>query len=145
MRNMSLGASSDQLKAVYVARIRSILEFAAPVFSSGLTKDQSSQIEMIQKKSLAIILGSRYLSYEHAMSLLDLERLDKRREDLCYKFALSCTQSQKHKHMFPKTIREGPLTRKNRPYVEYQCTTSRYFNSAIPYMARLLNQKCVSQ
>ena len=49
---------------MYQLRVRSTLEFAAPVFSSGLTQDQ---LEMVQKKAFAIILGRAYVSYESAL------------------------------------------------------------------------------
>ena len=73
---------------MYQIRVRSILEFAAPVFHSNLTRDQSRQIESTQKKVLAIILGSEYACYESALSKLRLERLDTRRIRLGYAFAL---------------------------------------------------------
>ena len=57
IRFKSLGGSQDQMLKVFQTRVRSTLEFAAPVFHSGLTKDQSRQIEMVQKKAFAIILG----------------------------------------------------------------------------------------
>ena len=54
----------------------SSLEFEAPVFHSGLTKEQSRVMEMVQKMALSIILGSSYKSYELALSELNLDRLD---------------------------------------------------------------------
>ena len=131
----------DQLKTVYISRIRAILEFAAPVFSSGLTKEQSHQIELVQKKACAVILGHKYVSYESALDLLSLERLDGRRVELCHRFAVKCTKSPKHKHMFPPNPAVRPTLRKPKPFLEHYCRTSRYFNSAIPYMARLLNER----
>jgi hypothetical protein len=76
IRFKTLGGSAEQLLKIYQVRIRSTLEFAASVFHSGLTKEQSRQIEMVQKKAMAIILGSSYQSYESALSELNLERLD---------------------------------------------------------------------
>ena len=93
VRFKSLGGTTEQLLTVYQTRIRSTLEFAAPVFHSGLTLDQSRQLEMIQKKALVIILGVNYTSYESALSELNVERLDHRRTELCYSFALKCTNS----------------------------------------------------
>ena len=86
---------------MYQTRVRSTLEFAAPVFHSGLTKDQSRQIEMVQKKALAIILGRSYSSYESTLEQLRLERLDTRTANLCYTFAMKCSKSDKHGSMFP--------------------------------------------
>ena len=48
IRFKALGGSQDQMLKVFQTRVRSTLEFAAPVFHSELTKDQSRQIEMKQ-------------------------------------------------------------------------------------------------
>ena len=64
VRFKSLGGTTSQLVTVYLTRVRSTLEFAAPVFHSGLTKDQSREIEMVQKKALTIILGATYTNYK---------------------------------------------------------------------------------
>ena len=45
IRFKQVGGSTEQLSLVYQTRVRSILEFAAPVFHSRLTSDQSRQIE----------------------------------------------------------------------------------------------------
>ena len=141
VRFKSLGGTTNQLLTVYMTRIRSTLEFACPVFHGGLTKDQSNQIELVQKKALAVILGKSYVSYESALLQSQLERLDTRRTDLCHKFALKCVKSARHSAMFPKTQNNYVNTRGCKPYFEHSCKTSRYFNSPIPYLARLLNKK----
>ena len=141
IRFKSLGGSTDQLLKVYQARIRSTLEFAAPVFHSGLTQDQSRQIEMVQKKAFAIILGKRYTGYNSALATLSQEPLNIRRENLSYKFALKCTTSSKHKSMFPPNPNYRPNMRHPKPFLEHKCQTSRYFNSTIPYLIRLLNKQ----
>ena len=99
---------------------------------------------MVQKKAFAIILGRAYVSYESALEVLQLERLDSRRESLCYNFAEKCTKSPQHSSIFPlnTTLREN--MRHPKKYKEYQCRTSRYYKSTIPYMARLLNRKANS-
>ena len=94
VRFKSLGGTLDQLVAVYVTRIRSILEFACPVFHSGLTHEQIHQIELTQKKAFAVILGKDYNSYESVLIKLKLDRLDQRRTKLCYNFASSYVLSQ---------------------------------------------------
>ena len=55
IRFKSLGGTTNQLLKIYQAHVRSTLEFAAPVFHSGLTKEQGRQIKMVQKKAMAII------------------------------------------------------------------------------------------
>ena len=136
-----VGGSQAQLLKVYQTRVRSTLEFAAPVFHSGLTQEQSSQIEMVQKKAFAIILGKTYKSYESALASLSQERLDSRRENLSHKFALKCSQSHQHKYIFPPNPNFRPNMRNPKPFLEHQCRSSRYFNSPVPSLARLLNRR----
>ena len=140
IRFKSLGASTQQLLQVYVTRVRSTLEFAAPVFHSGLTKLQSNQLETVQKKAAAIILAQLYTNYETALLHLNLERLDHRRDKLCLSFALKCSRSQRHQSMFPSNPSPRSTTRNYKTYMEPLCNTSRYYNSSIPYLTRLLNK-----
>ena len=141
IRFKALGGTTDQLVLVYITRVRSILEFAAPVFHGGLSKEQTNQLETVQKKALAIILGKDYQSYEFALSHLRLERLDIRRENICLRFAMKCVETPKHSWMFPPNSNTRPNLRNPKPYLEPQCSTARYYHSSIPYMARLLNKK----
>ena len=96
---------------------------------------------MVQKKACAVILGKDYHTYETALEALSLERLDSRRTSLCHSFALKSSQSQRHKSMFPANPNCRANMRNPKPFKEYLCNTSRYYNSAIPYLARLLNKK----
>ena len=129
IRFKNLGATTDQLLTVYKTCVRSTLEFASPVFHSGLTKEQSRMIKMVQKKACAIILGRSYATYERALSNLDLERLDSRRTTLSLNFATKCAKSHQHKSM-----------RNPKPFLEPKCNTSRYFKNPIPFLARLLKK-----
>ena len=141
IRFKSLGGSQDQLLTTYQLRVRSVLEFAAPVFHPGLNQEHSRQLEMVQKKAFAIILGNKYTNYEHALNTLGQERLDARREALTLKFAEKCSKSPQHSHMFPLNTNLRPNTRNPKKYKEFHCRTSHYYKSPIPYMARLLNTK----
>ena len=139
VRFKRLGGSQTQLLKVYQARIRSILEFASLLFNSGLTKQQSNQIEMVQKKAFAVILGRKYQDYEHALHSLQQERLDTRRAQLSLRFALKASASSRHSAMFPRNPNFRVNARNSKPFMEYQCNTNRYYTSAVPSMARLLN------
>ena len=141
VRFKELGGSCDQLLKVFQTRIRSTLEFAALVFTSGLNQEQSRQLEMVQKKALAVILGMDYVNYEAALLTLQQQRLDTRRLDICYKFALKCTNSPRHSFMFPPNPNHRANMRHPKPYKEYLCHTGRYFNSPIPALSRLLNKR----
>ena len=89
---------------------------ASTVFHSGLTKDQSRQIEMVQKKALAMNLANSYT------------RLDSMRNKLCYSFTVKCAKSNKHKSMFLLSLNPRPNMKRPKPYIEHNCNTSHYFN-----------------
>ena len=141
IRFKSLGATSQQLLTVYFTRVRSTLEFSAPVFHSSLTQTQSAKIEMVQKKALAIVLGQAYTNYEAALLYFTMERLDIRREKLCLSFAIKCTKSQRHQSIFPLNPSQRQNMRNRKTYMEPHCNTSRYYKRAIPHLARLLNKQ----
>ena len=141
VRFKALGGNQEQLLSVYQLRIRSTLEFAAPVFHSGLTKDQSRSIEMIQKKSFAIILGQSYQNYESALTTLNQERLSTRRIKLCLNFAIKCSKSPRHCSMFPHNDNLRENMRFAKKFKESSCRTSRHYNSSLPFMRRLLNKE----
>ena len=72
MKNMAL--DKFQLFDVYIKEIRSILEMAVPVWHSSLTKQQSSDIERIQKVAFRIILNN-YINYRLACTKFNTETL----------------------------------------------------------------------
>ena len=139
IRFKSRGASQDQLLTLYQLKIRCIAEFAAPAFHGALTVDQSNCLEMIQKKAFVIILGSRYKNYNNALKILSQEKLQTRRLKLCENFAVKCTQNSRHADLFPTKPVSQRNTRQKQKYIEPKCITSRYYNSAVPFLTRLLN------
>ena len=133
------GANQDQLLTLYHLKIRCILEFAAPVFHSSLTIQQSDLLEMIQKKCFAIILGASFKNYRNALKTLNQDALSTRRVQLCKTFAIKCLKNPRHSDLFPvhntdRITRQAPTK-----FQEINCKTARYYNSAVPYMIRMLN------
>ena len=70
---------------------------------------------------------------------MGLTTLINRREVLTSKFALDVVRSEIHSNMFVKNDSNHMDTRNRLVLKEPKCKTDRYFNSAIPYMTRLLN------
>jgi len=96
----------SDLKTIYHMFIRSKLEHSAVVWHSGLTKEDSDNLERIQKSALKVILRNNYQGYEEALKLLNMESLYDRREHQSFKFAKKCLKIRKSKTSFPlmKTI-----------------------------------------
>ena len=97
----------------------------------------SRRLELQQKRCLRVILSSEYLSYQHACELTGIPSLEESREAACLRWARRAQASPHHPHLPPPTPTTN--TRQNKAFREYTCRTNRYYFSAVPYMARMLN------
>ena len=108
-----------------------------------MTKENIQDLERIQKAAVSIILNKSSNNYEDALEKINLQTLEKRREDLCLKFAKKCTGNNRMKEMFPKRKKNHCMdTRNEEEYVVKFAHTERLKKSAIPYMQNLLNEEC---
>ena len=134
--------SREDLKAIYLTYIRSVAEQSAVVWHSGLTIKNRKDLERIQKAAVKVILGKKYTSYKSALKELNLDTLNDRRKKLCLKFAKKSLQNEKVKSMFSLSKSKHHMKmRKQQKFHEKTSKTSRYNNSAIPYMTRILNEE----
>ena len=99
------GASLEDMTDVYVKQIRSVLEFGVPVWNSGLTKEEISDIERAQKSFLHIALGPEYVDYENALNSAGLDTLQSRRTTLCRRFGSKAAKHERHQYWFQLTKR----------------------------------------
>ena len=128
----------SEMIEIYSLYIRSVVEQAAVVWHSSLTKGEQLDIERIQKVAMRIILKDQYINYNHALKITGLPTLKTRRNNLCLKFAKNCVKNNMTSDMFPK----NNIVFNTRQHEEYNvpyAKTERLARSAIPYMARLLN------
>ena len=135
-------APKKKLIEFYILKIRSILMFGSVCFHSALTVEQSQLLERQQLSCLATILAGDYTTYPRALQLTCLPTLATLREEACLKWAIKAQASSQHSHLFP--IRSSNNTRSGTRFQEYQCRGSRFFQSAVPAMARLLNSRGVA-
>ena len=133
------GASLDDLRDIYVKQVRSVLEFGVPVWSSGITQEDATDIERVQKSFLHIALGNDYTDYKAALAESNLEMLSSRRTRLSKSFAVKTAKHPKHNHWFSKT-KPGVNTRSAKVVFKPPlCRLSRLKKSPIPYLTSLLN------
>ena len=138
----NFGANWEDLKNVYILFIRSLLEQSCTVWHSGLTLENSEDLERIQKCALKIILRENYKTYENALKLLDLDKLVERREYLCLQFAKKCIKNRKIKDLFPLKDKKHEMITRNQEIFEIKkANTKRLQNSPVIYMQKLLNLK----
>ena len=84
-------------------------------------------------------VNGKPVSYETALGHLGLQTLFKRREILTSKFAIETFTNEKHEDLFEEKKNNRASSRNKQIVQEKTCRTTRYYNSAIPYMARILN------
>ena len=140
-RLKNLGLNLSSLVKVFTTQVRSVLEFGAVTWHPMLTTANSKSIERVQKSALAIILSPNYKSYDEALALTKLERLDNRRAKLSLSFAKKAAKHPEHSSWFMK-LEQNTLcqTRSFKPpYKAVQARTQRLSKSPIPYFTNLLN------
>ena len=135
-----VGVRKEDLLDVYCLYVRSLLEYCCVVWHSALTKEQTTDLERVQKTSLKIILGDEYSEYKSALNQCILERLSNRREKRCLKFGLKATKHPKHQKLFPLNQEIDLELRDVEKYHVNFARTSTYKKSSIPYIQRLLNK-----
>ncbi|CAH1246075.1 Hypp7649 [Branchiostoma lanceolatum] len=138
------GLDTSDLILIYIGFVRPVLEYACVIWHPGLTRDLSTKIERVQKRSLRAILGSEYVCYQSALDSTGLSRLDARRDELCLKFARSLIGSDRYRAWLPPRradVHKRTL-RNSTKLAQFKCRTQRMANSTLPYCVRLLNDCC---
>ena len=102
-----------------------------------LTKENTDDIERIQKIVLRIVMNTEYSGYHNACITLNVPTLQTRRVKLSLSFALKCVASDKFNHFFKQNIHTN--IRSPDMFDVPFAHTSRYFNSPKVYLTRLLN------
>ena len=138
-RLKKLGASTNDLLDLYHKHVRSILEYAAPVWHCSLTGEDRLKLERVQKSALHIILGQRYDSYRAAMKKTGSKTLFERRRKICLKFAQKSLKNEKFCKWFKVNKSETSTRQEQMKFHEVYYRTDRYKKSPICYLTSLLN------
>lgn len=143
-RMKKLGFDKHILNDIYQKEIRSILEFAVPVWTGSLTDHDSDRIENIQRKVFKLILQTGYISYEDACKKFNCDTLKDRRRKLCLNF--SKKEYKKEPSIFTK-FEPVVINRHTHKKIvkEFLCQTDRLYNSSLPFLSRLLNKDNASK
>ena len=74
--------SRQDLKAIYLTYIRSIIEQSAVVWHSSLTKNNRRDLERVQKAAIKVIIGASYTTHKDGLKMFKIYTLDTRRKNL---------------------------------------------------------------
>ena len=78
---------------IYSIYIRSVVEQAAVVWHSSLSKGDQLDLERVQKMAVKILLKHQYTNYTHAPKTTGIPTLKARRNDLCLKVVKNCVKN----------------------------------------------------
>ena len=139
-RLKALGANNLDLLDVYCKQVRSVMELAVPAWHSGLTVNETVDIERVQRAALQIILGMGYTTYKVALKHFNLDTLEARRVLLCKKFGKKSVKHPKHAKWFVPNTRIT-VTRQEQPkFCPVLSKTKRFEKSPLSYLTNLLNK-----
>ena len=134
------GVKLADIVVVYCSIIRSILEYACPVWHCGLSKAQADEIESVQRRCMRALLPD--ISYDEALVIFGLERLDVRRERIvrdlfnevkCEGHVLNHLLLRRNtelskvdtRNKYPYLMKLGKTNRLNRSFI-YYCIKKKY-------------------
>jgi hypothetical protein len=138
-RMKTLNMDSFTTLDYYFKEVRVHVELAVPVWHSGLTTKQSSDIERVQRVALSIVLGRADISYSRTCALLGVKPLYIRRQELCDRFSVkTASPSCRHSELFQ--AQNSCYNTRIDQFREHLCRTSRFYKSALPFLTRSVNQ-----
>lgn len=113
----------------YIACIRSILDYAVPVFYYSLPNYLGKELERIQKRALGIIFPN--LEYHKSLEILHIERLSNHHKNICIKMFNEIANDVDHNihHLIPDIRSSSYNIRKIRKFAVPQYKTNRFANS----------------
>ena len=138
-RMKALGVNQTTLVDFWKSEGRVHLEMACPVWHSGLTLGQARDLDRAQRMAMAAIAGQWEPSHSGQLRQLGLEPLGPRRMKICRTFAARTAQDSRHMDLF---VPSGARPRKGKlvkVFSEPKSWTVTHYNSAVPYLTRLLN------
>ena len=79
----SHGGNQSELLYIHVVKhVRSIMENSSAVWLSGLTQNNATDIECVQKSAFSIILGKHYKSYDDALMITEHGKIHRQEEKI---------------------------------------------------------------
>ena len=140
LRNLKhSGFSSSDLLTTYATLIRPIFDFAAIMYHSLLSGDQTFALERLQKRAFKII-DNNYGTYDSSLKKIGLTTLADRRLSLIDGFLRKATSSERFSEKwFPKKPVHGYETRHEQIYREFKYNTERARNGPLSFFRRRLN------
>ena len=138
----SFGASNEEMVHLWILFCHSVLEQSCVLWHNSLTQENADDLERTQKSFVKMVLKEKYVDYDKSLMLLNLEKLEERRNSLSLKFAKSGIKHKKLEDLFPINKKEHKMnTRETDKFQVLFSNTERLKNSSIPTMQNYLNDE----
>ena len=125
------GVPDHDILRIYTSMIRSVLEYAAPVWHTSLSQEQSERLESVQKRAFRIVYPD--LSYRRALSLTGMQTLHQRREHIARGFFVQMLQpNHKLHHLLPEP-RDIMYNLRTVPKYSRIGKSKRFCSTLVPY------------
>ena len=139
------GVEEARLVQIYMAMVRSVIEYVSPVYHSWLRAGQAERLERLQRRALKMIFGFG-TSYRRCLEKAKIDRLDIRRDQALIKYAKKMSSDPRFECLFPRINRpaEVPITRRSGLYDDHIKWSSQGLKrSPVILMRKILNDQCV--
>ena len=138
----SFGSTPEEMVQLWKTFCRSILEQSCVLWDSGLTAENRRDLERTQKTFARLVLEEDFKNYKQALIILQIPTLQDRRKELTLRFAKTGIMDGTLTDLFPKKRKNHSMkTRKGNTYKVTHANTSRFQNSAVITMQRMLNEE----
>ena len=132
--------STSDLVRFYTCCIRSVCDYAVPVFHSSLPNYLINDLEGVQKRASSFICP--HLSYNELLAFLDMDSLFDHHSFLCSSLFSKILDNKEHKlhHFLPPRHTPKYNFRQSRVF-DLSYKTNRTKNSFINFQCNLINNK----
>ena len=132
---LSFGATIEEIVHFWKIYCRSQIEQSSQLWSSSLSQENIDDLERTQKAFAKLVLRNRYNndvnSYEHALLILNLETLEKRRQDLSLNLAKNSIKNETMTNFFPEKEKSHLMNLRNtEKYEVFRANTDRMRESS---------------
>ena len=126
-------AARTDLGLFYSSCIRSIMDYAVPVFHYSLPKYLMHELERIQKRAMAIICPGH--SYHEALNILNFKELATHHDEICETLFDTIVNDNNHRlyKLLPAPHETTYSLRRARPFYLPRLKTDRFKNSFIMF------------
>ena len=121
----------------YITCVRSVIDYAAPVFHHALPAYLSQELERVQKRAMRIICPG--IEYQQALALMSLPTVAEHHHNICTRTFESIMSDPNHKlrKLLPPLYKSNYNLRHARTFTLPRCKTNGFKNSFLWLQAEL--------